>query len=220
MATTKKVAGDVRDLALAAKGKTRIEWANQWMPVDQYIGGIEHAILHLLYARFFVKALADMGLLQTQEPFQRLFTQGMITRDGAKMSKSKGNVVDPTAMFEKYGADTVRLYMLFAAPPEKDLDWSDTGIERAWRFLKSAFDFLPWHDDYVFIQTQGYWILSNWMLFEATGDSRWRTVALESAEATLDLQRPDGTLPAVSDLPDAHRPPGERDPLVLGRQQM
>ena len=97
-----------------------------WMPVDQYIGGVEHAILHLLYARFFVKALADLGHLpaDVQEPFARLFTQGMITKDGAKMSKSKGNVVSPQAIVERYGADTARCYILFIGPPDQDADWS------------------------------------------------------------------------------------------------
>src|SRR4029079_11752727 len=109
--------------------------ADRWMPVYQYIGGIEHAILHLLYARFFIKAFADMGLLQTQEPFQRLFTQGMITRDGAKMSKSKGNVVSPQPIIERYGADTARAYILFIGPPDQDADWSDEGVEGVHRFL-------------------------------------------------------------------------------------
>jgi len=107
----------------------------EWMPVDQYIGGVEHAILHLLYARFFVKALADLGHLSVQEPFARLFTQGMITRDGAKMSKSKGNVVSPQAIVERYGADTARCYILFIGPPEHDADWSDEGVEGVHRFL-------------------------------------------------------------------------------------
>ncbi|HEY2796701.1 MAG TPA: leucine--tRNA ligase, partial [Thermoanaerobaculia bacterium] len=107
----------------------------QWMPVDQYIGGIEHAILHLMYARFFVKALADMELLDAQEPFQALFTQGMITRDGAKMSKSKGNMVSPVPIVERYGADTARCYILFIGPPDQDADWSDEGVEGVHRFL-------------------------------------------------------------------------------------
>ena len=106
-----------------------------WSPVDQYVGGIEHAILHLLYARFFVKALRDLGYISHAEPFAHLLTQGMVIKDGSKMSKSKGNVVDPDLMVAKYGADTVRVFMLFAAPPEKDLDWSDSGIEGASRFL-------------------------------------------------------------------------------------
>lgn len=104
-------------------------------PVDQYIGGIEHAILHLLYARFFTKALRDEGLISHDEPFENLLTQGMVTLDGAKMSKSKGNVVDPNAMINKYGADTTRLFILFASPPEKELEWSDRGIEGSFRFL-------------------------------------------------------------------------------------
>jgi leucyl-tRNA synthetase len=110
-----------------------------WFPVDQYIGGIEHAILHLIYMRFFTKVMQDIGLVDFEEPVARLFTQGMVIKDGAKMSKSKGNVVDPTEMFAKYGADTVRVYMLFAAPPEKDLDWSDAGIEGAARFVNRVY---------------------------------------------------------------------------------
>jgi len=108
---------------------------NYWMPVDQYIGGIEHAILHLLYSRFFVKALKDMGYLNFEEPFENLLCQGMVIKDGAKMSKSKGNVVDPEDIIKKYGVDTLRLFILFAAPPEVDLEWSEKGIEGCWRFL-------------------------------------------------------------------------------------
>ena len=106
-----------------------------WMPVDQYIGGVEHAILHLMYARFLTKACADMGLLNVQEPFQALFTQGMITRDGAKMSKSKGNVISPSSYVDRYGADTTRCYVLFIGPPDQDADWSDEGVEGVHRFL-------------------------------------------------------------------------------------
>jgi leucyl-tRNA synthetase len=107
----------------------------RWMPVDQYIGGVEHAILHLMYARFFTKALADLGHLDVQEPFQALFTQGMVTKDGAKMSKSRGNVVSPATIVERYGADTARSYILFIAPPDQDADWSDEGVEGVHRFL-------------------------------------------------------------------------------------
>jgi leucyl-tRNA synthetase len=106
-----------------------------WMPVDQYIGGVEHAILHLMYARFFTKALADIGALGVQEPFARLFTQGMITYQGAKMSKSKGNVVSPSTIVDRYGADTARCYILFLGPPEDDVDWSDSGVAGRHRFL-------------------------------------------------------------------------------------
>jgi leucyl-tRNA synthetase len=107
----------------------------EWMPVDQYIGGVEHAILHLLYARFFCKALTDMDLLDVQEPFSSLFTQGMITRDGAKMSSSKGNVVAPSSIVDRFGADTARCYVLFIGPPDQDADWSDEGVEGVHRFL-------------------------------------------------------------------------------------
>ncbi|MAZ44999.1 MAG: leucine--tRNA ligase [Legionellales bacterium] len=107
-----------------------------WAPVDQYVGGIEHAILHLLYARFFHKVLRDLGYAPGDEPFKRLLTQGMVLKDGAKMSKSKGNTVDPSELVERYGADTVRLFILFAAPPEQTLEWSDSGVEGAHRFLK------------------------------------------------------------------------------------
>lgn len=108
---------------------------NSWLPVDQYIGGIEHAILHLLYSRFFTKVLKDAGLIDFSEPFTNLLTQGMVIKDGAKMSKSIGNVVSPEEIIGKYGADTARLFILFAAPPERDLEWSDQGVEGAWRFL-------------------------------------------------------------------------------------
>jgi leucyl-tRNA synthetase len=107
----------------------------EWMPVDQYIGGVEHAILHLMYARFFCKALADLGQLDFQEPFQALFTQGMVTKDGAKMSKSRGNVVSPASIVERVGADTARCYILFVGPPDQDADWSDAGVEGVHRFL-------------------------------------------------------------------------------------
>ena len=110
--------------------------ANYWLPVDQYIGGIEHAVLHLLYARFFHKLMRDAGLLNSDEPFTRLLTQGMVLKDGSKMSKSKGNTVDPQELIDRYGADTVRLFTMFAAPPEQSLEWSDSGVEGAYRFLK------------------------------------------------------------------------------------
>ena len=114
--------------------------AAYWMPVDQYIGGIEHAILHLLYARFFTKALRDLGLTTVDEPFSRLMTQGMVIKDGAKMSKSIGNVVDPAEITKKYGPDTGRLFILFAALPEKELDWSDKSVNGAFRFLNRVYN--------------------------------------------------------------------------------
>lgn len=113
--------------------------ADYWMNVDQYIGGVEHAILHLMYARFFQMALCDMGLVRDQEPFQNLLTQGMVNKDGKKMSKSLGNVVSPEETIDKYGADTARLFILFAAPPERELDWSDKGVEGSFRFLNRVY---------------------------------------------------------------------------------
>jgi leucyl-tRNA synthetase len=110
--------------------------ASHWLPVDHYIGGIEHAILHLLYARFYTKLLRDEGLITCDEPFKKLLTQGMVLKDGSKMSKSKGNTVDPQGLIDQYGADTVRLFIMFAAPPEQSLEWSDSGVEGASRFLK------------------------------------------------------------------------------------
>lgn len=115
--------------------------ADYWTPVDQYIGGIEHAVLHLLYARFFHKLLRDEGLVTSNEPFKNLLTQGMVLKDGSKMSKSKGNTVDPQELIEKYGADTVRLFIMFAAPPEQSLEWSDSGVEGASRFLRKLWTF-------------------------------------------------------------------------------
>lgn len=111
------------------------EAVDHWMSVDQYIGGIEHAVLHLLYARFFTKVMRDLGHISADEPFVNLLTQGMVIKDGSKMSKSKGNVVDPDALISRYGADTARLFSLFAAPPEKDLDWNDQGVDGSFRFL-------------------------------------------------------------------------------------
>jgi leucyl-tRNA synthetase len=118
-----------------------------WMPVDQYIGGIEHAILHLLYARFFQKLLRDVGLSSADEPFTNLLTQGMVLKDGAKMSKAKGNTVDPQQLIEQYGADTVRLFMMFAAPPEQALEWSDEGVQGAHRFLRRLWRAVQTHLD-------------------------------------------------------------------------
>lgn len=114
--------------------------SDYWMDVDQYIGGIEHAILHLLYARFFTKVLNDLGYTNSREPFKRLLTQGMVLKDGAKMSKSKGNVVDPDLIVEKYGADTARMFILFAAPPTKELEWNDSAVEGSFKFIKKFYE--------------------------------------------------------------------------------
>jgi len=116
-------------------GPLRRDQVDYWLPVDQYIGGVEHAILHLLYSRFFTRVLRDLGYLGVDEPFTNLLTQGMVIKDGSKMSKSKGNVVDPSDLIARFGADTVRLFSLFAAPPERDLEWNDQGVEGAFRFL-------------------------------------------------------------------------------------
>jgi leucyl-tRNA synthetase len=127
------------------KGMFERAAAEYWMPVDQYIGGIEHAVLHLLYARFYTKVLRDLGMVKVDEPFSALLSQGMVIKDGAKMSKSKGNVVDPDDLIRTFGADTARLFSLFAAPPEKDLDWNDHGVEGASRFLNRVWRFVMAH---------------------------------------------------------------------------
>jgi leucyl-tRNA synthetase len=123
------------------------ERAEYWSPVDLYIGGIEHAILHLLYARFYHKLMRDEGLIDSGEPFKRLLTQGMVLKDGSKMSKSKGNTIDPQDLIDRYGADTVRLFIMFASPPEQSLDWSDSGVEGAYRFLKRLWAAIQQHID-------------------------------------------------------------------------
>ena len=127
------------------KEKMLDERANYWLPVDQYVGGIEHAVLHLLYARFFHKLMRDEGLISSDEPFTNLLTQGMVLKDGTKMSKSKGNTVDPEQLIEKFGADTVRLFTMFAAPPDNSLEWIDTGVDGSARFLKKLWRFIYLH---------------------------------------------------------------------------
>lgn len=122
---------------------------NKWLPVDQYVGGIEHAILHLLYSRFFTKALRDLGLLDFDEPFKNLLTQGMVLKDGAKMSKSKGNTVDPDEIFENYGADTARLFILSDSPPARDFDWSDAGVEGCYKFLNRVWRLVSSNQDKI-----------------------------------------------------------------------
>jgi len=121
--------------------------AKYWMPVDFYVGGVEHAILHLIYSRFFARVFRDLGMVDHEEPFQHMLTQGMVLKDGAVMSKSKGNVVDPDEMMQKFGADALRLYVMFVAPPEKEVEWSDTGLEGSWRFLARAWRIVDqWSD--------------------------------------------------------------------------
>lgn len=137
-------------LACKKQNKSMIDGrANYWLPVDQYIGGIEHAVLHLLYARFFHKLMRDQGLLNSDEPFTRLMTQGMVLNQGVKMSKSKGNTVDPKALIDRYGADTVRLFLMFAAPPDQNLEWSESGVEGAHRFLKRVWAFAYENQDII-----------------------------------------------------------------------
>ncbi len=162
--------------------------ANYWLAVDQYIGGIEHAVLHLLYARFFYKVLRDEGLVKGDEPFRRLLTQGMVLKDGAKMSKSKGNTVSPRELIARHGADTVRLFTIFAAPPEQSLEWSDSGVEGSYRFLKRLWS---WS-----VQTQP--AISAWLQQKNSGAQKpfspeqmqWRREIHENLQqASFDMER-------------------------------
>jgi leucyl-tRNA synthetase len=155
--------------------------AAYWMSVDQYIGGIEHAVLHLLYARFFTKVIRDLGLFDGDEPFLNLLTQGMVIKDGAKMSKSKGNVVDPDFILSKYGADTARLFSLFAAPPERDLEWSDQGVDGAYRFLHRVWTIVFRYSESVQkVKSAGV---------EARGDKLYRKTHLTIKKVTEDIDR-------------------------------
>ncbi len=155
--------------------------AGYWMSVDQYIGGIEHAVLHLLYARFFTKVVRDLGLFDGDEPFLNLLTQGMVIKDGAKMSKSKGNVVDPDHILSKYGADTARLFSLFAAPPERDLEWSDQGVDGAYRFLHRVWTLVYKHSAALRnVQPAGP---------GARGDTLFRKTHLTIKKVTEDIER-------------------------------
>ncbi|MBA2638026.1 MAG: leucine--tRNA ligase, partial [Solirubrobacterales bacterium] len=167
-----------------------------WMAVDQYIGGVEHAILHLLYARFFTKALADLGHLDVQEPFARLFTQGMITRDGAKMSKSRGNVVSPASIVERFGADTARCYINFLGPPDQDADWSDDGAEgmyrflgRLWRTCAEAAEGLPDHPVPDEVSGDGLRLLrkAHWAIEKVTADMAGRFAFNTAIAAVMEL---------------------------------
>lgn len=158
--------------------------ADYWMPVDQYIGGIEHACLHLIYARFFTKFFGDLGLSETREPFKNLLTQGMVIKDGAKMSKSLGNVVDPDEIIKKYGADTARLFILFASPPDKDLDWSEQGVEGAHRFLGRVWRFVTQNID-VLRSAAG--VVSMKTLSEKTSRDLKRTIHNTINRVTRDI---------------------------------
>lgn len=155
--------------------------AGYWMSVDQYIGGIEHAVLHLLYARFFTKVIRDLGLFDGDEPFTNLLTQGMVIKDGAKMSKSKGNVVDPDIILTKYGADTARLFSLFAAPPERDLEWNEQGVEGAYRFLHRV-----WSIVYKYCEIARHVTPAG---HEARGDRLYRKTHLTIKKVTEDIER-------------------------------
>ena len=178
-----------------------------WFPIDQYIGGVEHAILHLIYSRFWTKFMRDMGLVKNDEPVTRLFTQGMVIKDGAKMSKNLGNVVSPDEMVARYGADATRMYSLFAAPPDRDLDWQDTGIEGIQRFLGRVYRF------YLRNSCRDAELA-------ATGASRCQTESLspagsrDSAQAAPDDQARQRRFPgalALQHLHRRHHGTGERD---------
>lgn len=157
-----------------------------WMPVDQYIGGIEHAIMHLLYARFIYKVMRDEGLVKGDEPFTRLLTQGMVLKDGSKMSKSKGNTVSPEELIAKYGADTARLFTIFASPPEQSLEWSDSGVEGAYRFLKKLFAFATTCEEAI-ISCNKYPKKSN--IFTKEQQQWRRNIHIIFQQADADMQR-------------------------------
>lgn len=167
--------------------------ANYWVPVDQYSGGIEHAVMHLLYARFFHKLMRDEGLLNSDEPFVRLLTQGMVLNQGTKMSKSKGNVVDPQTLIERYGADTVRLFMMFAAPPEQNLEWSDSGVEGSFRFLKRLWTYGYENREYIHAQnhlpTSNQLGSTNWENADSAQTDVFRQVYDILDQAKFDYER-------------------------------
>ena len=157
---------------------------NHWLPVDQYVGGIEHAILHLLYSRFFTKALRDLGLLDFDEPFKNLLTQGMVLKDGSKMSKSKGNTVDPDEIFENYGADTARLFILSDSPPARDFDWSDAGVEGCYKFLNRVWRLIASNaDDISLADAAGF----NYSSLKKDNDDLVRNVHIAIKGITNDI---------------------------------
>ena len=163
--------------------------ANYWCPVDQYIGGVEHAVLHLLYARFFHKVLRDEGLLTSDEPFSRLLTQGMVLKDNTKMSKSKGNVVDPNILIKKYGADTVRLFSMFAAPPEQSLEWSDQGVAGCFRFLKKIYQLCVANKALITLNQRANKISHEWQHADTAITELRRELHEILKQATFDYQR-------------------------------
>ena len=190
--------------------------ANYWLPVDQYIGGIEHAILHLLYARFYHKLLRDEGLVTSDEPFARLLTQGMVLKDGAKMSKSKGNTVDPMSLIDRYGADTVRMFTMFASAPDQSLDWSDSGVEGSYRFLKRFWKQLAEHEALTLPEMNSLTLSaeqkklrlkSHQTLAKVTDDYQRRHTFNTAIAATMEL------LNAVSKFTENHR--DETDHIVV-----
>ena len=190
--------------------------ANYWLPVDQYIGGIEHAILHLLYARFYHKLLRDEGLVTSDEPFARLLTQGMVLKDGAKMSKSKGNTVDPMSLIDRYGADTVRMFTMFASAPDQSLDWSDSGVEGSYRFLKRFWKQLAEHEALALPEMNGLTLSaeqkklrlkSHQTLAKVTDDYQRRHTFNTAIAATMEL------LNAVSKFTENHW--DETDQIVV-----
>ena len=190
--------------------------ANYWLPVDQYIGGIEHAILHLLYARFYHKLLRDEGLVTSDEPFARLLTQGMVLKDGAKMSKSKGNTVDPMSLIDRYGADTVRMFTMFASAPDQSLDWSDSGVEGSYRFLKRFWKQLAEHEALTLPEMNSMTLSaeqkklrlkSHQTLAKVTDDYQRRHTFNTAIAATMEL------LNAVSKFAENHR--DETDHIVV-----
>ncbi len=154
--------------------------ANYWLPVDQYIGGVEHAVLHLLYARFYHKLMRDIGLIDSDEPFTRLLTQGMVLKDGAKMSKSKGNTVDPQAMIDQYGADTVRLFVMFASPPEQALEWNDDAVAGAHRFLRRLWNLI--HSSAEYFQS-----INNVIWLDDVGQLQWSSTPQSQSAKELRL---------------------------------
>jgi len=163
---------------------------DKWMNVDQYVGGVEHAILHLLYARFFTKALRDLGYVNVDEPFQNLLTQGMVCLDGSKMSKSKGNIVSPEVIIGNYGADTARLFILFAAPPERDLEWSDQGVEGCYRFLNRVWRLVAQYEPVIketLNQAQSADQAGHWESLDASGKEMRRQTHLAIQRVTIDI---------------------------------